>query len=288
MDSTISPSSAVNTANLSGNSESQPTEDEDAGFADAASLASIITFAEGFDLDAAKKAAADVEAGQTADLSAAITASGKVLQRSSAQAKSSRQTLYKGLSQVLQVGQMAYKHPEFLIALAAKEAARKKIKTTAASWRAPFLVLIKLAHPELDDKTASLYGRVLNYIAALGLSGEAAERYLAKHGVGALAAEEAKRQKARKQDKEATPPEDPIEVFCQNRTPAPLPEALRPADMGKGIKLALMIVGEHEGQWVAWDIDTDEKRTLATIRQAAKQSQPEGWPSSKAEAGEEE
>jgi hypothetical protein len=284
MDTTISPS----TANVSDNAESQLTEESETGFADAASLAPIITFAEGFDLDAAKKAAADVEADQTTALSEAITASGKILRRSSTQEKTSRKTLYKGLSQILEVGQLAYEQPEFMIALAATEAAKKKIKTTAASWRAPFLILIKLAHPELDDKTASLYGRVLNYIAALGLSGEPAELFLAKHGIGALAAEEAKRQKARKQGTEATPAEDPVEVFCRGRTPAPLPEALRPAEPGKGTKLALMIVGDHRGQFVAWDLDTHEKRTLVAVRQAAKRGQPEGWPATKVESNDDE
>ena len=49
-----------------------------------------------------------------------------------------------------------------------------------------------------------------------------------------------------------------------------------------------MIVGDHRGQFVAWDLDTHEKRTLVAVRQAAKRGQPEGWPATKVESNDDE
>lgn len=242
------------------------SEQAPAGLGDSTAMASVFTAAESVDINAAFAAATNVTSAQTISLSETLAACGKTLSRAAKQEKSSRTTLYRGLVDVLAAAEVAYRQPELLVALAAE----KSVKTTLASWRTPFLVPLKLARPDLDSKLASLYAKVLNNIAARGLSGEAALKLLTEHGISALAAEETKRQKARKQGTEVTPAEDPIETFCRTRTPSPLPEALRPVGLGKDIRFALMIVGDHEGRFVAWDFDTDEKRTMTAVRQAAK------------------
>lgn len=245
---------------------------------DATALASVRTFAETVDIKRATKAATKVAPGQTKALAGAVKASGKSLKDSKTQEQSSHNSLHEGLAKILSAGQMAYEHPEVLIALAAKEAVKKKITITAASWRAPFLVLIKLARPDIDDKTASCWGRALNYIAALGLSGEDAEGMLKTHGVTALAAAEAKRKKARKEGKPATPPEDPMEVLRRRGTAVPLPASFELEDLPVEDQVAVMIIGRHEGQLVAWAVDADEKGTAAAIRRVLKRIKEDSVP----------
>ena len=93
---------------------------------------------------------------------------------------------------------------------------------------------------------------------------------LKTHGVTALAAAEAKRKKARKEGKPATPPEDPVAVLHRRGTAVPLPASLELEDLPVEDQLAVMIVGRHVGQLVAWAIDVAEKGTAAAVRHVLK------------------
>src|SRR3546814_454036 len=94
------------------------------------------------------------------------------------------------LTGIYKAGREAYAHPEILIgaALAAKIACNKR------SLGAGFLLVVKLADPKLDRKTASFYARALNYAAACGWTDDELLAALEAHGVKALADNEAKRQ----------------------------------------------------------------------------------------------
>lgn len=232
--------------------------------------AAVSTTADTFDIAAAAEASKDVDAEKTAGLKSELAGCGRDLRSAKKQETKSRENYYRALARAHLAGTTAFNASEVLVALAKK----KKIPTTKATWKSPHLILLKLIDPKLDDKTASMCARALNYVAAAGVPSDKVADFLGQHGVVALAREEAKRQKLRKGGGAEKPPaEDPLEALRRERTPVPLPAEFNiegiPENEGN---IGLMIIGRSKGQVVGWAVDEDEKTIVATVRRVLKRT----------------
>lgn len=231
-------------------------------------VAKISTAADDFDIAAATKAAEGVDIRMSADLKVQLSACGRALRTAARQKTKSRMTYHRALGRCYLIGTTALQSPGALVALAKK----RKVPTTKASWKNPHLVLLKVIDPKMDDKSASMCARALNYCSAVGVPAEQVADFLAEHGVVALAREEAKRQQLRRGDGSEKPAaEDPVDVLRQNAAAVLLPGPLEleglPQEDGE---VALMIVGRQEGELVAWAVDADEKSVVAAARRVLK------------------
>lgn len=154
-------------------------------------------------------------------------------------------------------------------------AKEREIPTTKASWKNPMLVVLKLIDPEMDDKSASMCARALNYVSAAEVPPDKVADFLAEHGVVALAREEAKRQKLRKGGAEKAPAEDPVDVLRREATAVPLPATLDLVGLPENDgEVALMIVGRQDGKLVVWAVDADDTGTTSAIRRVLKRKAP--------------
>jgi hypothetical protein len=143
------------------------------------------------------------------------------------------------------------------------------ITTTRATWKSPCLVLVKLAMPDLDTKTASQRARALNYCAAAGLTAEQTRDAVRKHGVVDLAKREARRQKARKGDTGVQTHNDVVAAFVGKRRAIDIEEV----DLGDR-EVALLIVGRNGDQNVVYDLDDNDRRMMEALRGALKRDRP--------------
>jgi hypothetical protein len=235
---------------------------------EAEETAKICTDADTFDIATACKAVIKVDAEQTASLKAELSGCGRDLRTAAKQKAKSRETHNLALARSHLIATTALQAPGPLIALAKK----RKIPTTKASWKNPYLVVLKIIDPQMDDKTASMCARALSYVSAARVPPENVAAFIAKHGVVALAREEAKRQKLRRGGGTEKPPaEDPLEALRQERTPVPL-SAERDIEglPEKEGDIGLMLIGRQDGLIVGWAVDADEKAIAATIRRILK------------------
>lgn len=235
---------------------------------EAEEAAKTCTDADKFDIATACKAVVKVDVKQTAALKAELSGCGRDLRTAAKQKAKSRETYHLALARSHLIATTALQAPGPLIELAKK----RKIPTTKASWKNPYLVVLKIIDPQMDDKTASMCARALNYISAANVPPDRVEDFIAQHGVVALAREEAKRQKLRRGgSSEKPPPVDPLDVLRRDATAVPMPGSLEldglPQEDGK---VALVIVSREEGKLVAWAADADNKSAIAAARRVLK------------------
>lgn len=226
--------------------------------------ANACTVADGFDIVKASKSGEPVDAEQTAALKSEMSGCRRDLRTATKQKGKSRQTYHRALGRSHLIATTALQSPGALVALARK----RKIPTTKASWKNPMLVVLKMIEPEMDDKSASMCARALNYCSAAGVPPDEVADFLAQHGVVALAHEEAKRQKLRRGGSSEKPPAlDPLEALRQDRKPVALSTDHELEGMPeKDGEMGLMLIGRQEGLVVGWAVDADEKAIAATIR----------------------
>lgn len=146
---------------------------------------------------------------------------------------------------------------------------------------------MKLTDPKMDDETASLYGRAINFLAANKVPPDKVEGVVAQHGVVALAKQEAERQKLRRDGGEKPPPEDPVVALRREASAVPLPAAFEIGGLPKNDgEAAPLVMGRQEGKLIAWAVDADEKSTSAAARRALKQIRAAGTKKRKEDAEE--
>ncbi len=249
-------------------------ESEGIPLPDLASAAATETSADAFDIGAAAKLAEDVDPAETAKLKQELSGCGSALRSAKKQERKSRDNYHLALAHAHLVGTAALQSPAALVALAKK----KKIPTTKASWKNPHLVLLKLIDPTVDDKTASMCARALNYVSAAGVPPDQAASFIGRHGVVALAREEAKRQKLRKSGGDKEPlAEDPLTALRREASPVPFPTGFDVEGMPQNDgEASLMIVDRRDGKLFAWAVDADEKSISAAARRVLKQIRAAG------------
>jgi hypothetical protein len=185
----------------------------------------------------------------------------KVMQDADQLNDRSRESLADGMAKVYEQQQALYDNPALLMACV--KAA--DLKTTKATWKSGSLVVVKLALPDLDAKTASQRARALNFCAAAGLTADQVREAFRESGVVELAKLEARRQKALKGEAGPQSDDDVIAQFVAERRPVPIDKV----DLGER-ELAQLIVGRKGDEIVAYELDDNDRRLMAAVRGALK------------------
>jgi len=246
----------------------------DSDLQDITSTAEVNTHADAFDITAAAELADDVNADDAEALRKELADCGSKFRGvRNAEAKG-REALHRAIAQGYAASVGAFQKPEVLVAIAK----RNKIPATKASWKNPSLIIMKVMDSKMDDKTASLYGRAINCLAANKVPPDKAEAVIARHGVVALAKQEAERQKLRRGGGSGKPPpEDPVAALRREASAVPLPAAFEIGGLPKKDgEAALLVIGRQEGKLIAWAVDADEKSTAAAARRVLKQIRTAG------------
>ena len=97
----------------------------------------------------------------------------------------------------------------------------EKVRVTAATKKAPCLAVLKLVVPQLEVKTASLYGKVIAHALETGLDAASFRQSLIDDGVVELARRQAKRRHSRAAASSAPPIPDPKRGAAREPSPKP-------------------------------------------------------------------